>query len=171
MKAKVSVLIGIAATVALLIWAWRDVAFSEVMSTLQDVSIGWIILGLVTFLLSFSIRAYRWGTLLADQPNNGSFHIRHAAVFIGFASNQILPANAGEFVRSGILKKFAGISLSACVGSLFAARLLDAIVAFVFLFAPLLTISNTNSNGGLSGLPPIGLGVFVLHHLVCHQTL
>ena len=161
MKTKVSAFIGIVATVALLIWAWRDVAFSEVLGTLQTVSIGWLILGLITFLLSFSIRALRWGTLLADQPNRGSFHIRHAAVFIGFASNQILPANAGEFVRSGILKKFAGISLSACVGSLFAARLLDAVVAFVFLFTPLLTIS-TDQNGAFGGLPLVGLGLCLL---------
>lgn len=161
MKAKVSAFIGIAVSVALLIWAWRAVSFSEILNVLQDVSIGWLLLGLITFLLSFSIRAYRWGTLLEDQPDKGSFHIRHAAVFIGFASNQILPANAGEFVRSGILKKFAGISLSACVGSLFAARLLDAVVAFIFLFSPLLTISSM-SNGGLNRLPLVGLGLLLL---------
>lgn len=161
MKTKVSAFIGIVATIALLIWAWQDVSFSEVLNSLHEVKIGWLILGLITFLASFTIRAYRWGTLLADQPNKGSFHLRHAAVFIGFASNQILPANAGEFVRSGILKKFAGISLSACVGSLFAARLLDAVVAFIFLFTPLLTISNINNNS-LNRLPLLGLGLILL---------
>ena len=161
MKTKVYAFICIVATVALLIWAWRDVSFSAVFDTLKQIEVGWIFLGLVTFLLSFSIRAYRWGTLLDDQPDKGTFHIRHAAVFIGFASNQILPANAGEVVRSGILKKFAGISLSACVGSLFAARLLDAVVAFIFLFTPLLTLS-TSSNEGLNSLPMVGLGLFLL---------
>ena len=78
MKTKVSAFIGIVATVILLIWSWQDVSFSEVMNTIHDVNVGWLTLGLMTFLLSFSIRAYRWGTLLDDQPNKGSFHIRHA---------------------------------------------------------------------------------------------
>ena len=161
MKTKIYAFICIVITVILLIWAWRDVSFVEVFNTFKRVDLSWIILGLITFLLSFSIRAYRWGTLLEDQPDKGTFHIRHAAVFIGFASNQVLPANAGEFVRSGILKKFAGISLSACVGSLFAARLLDAIVAFIFLFMPLLSIAQT-THSRLNSLPVLGLGLFLL---------
>lgn len=156
---KYYALICVAITSLLLVWAWRDVSFSEVFSILKEVDVKWFVLGLITFLSSFFIRAYRWGTLLEDQPNKGSFYIRLAAVFIGFAANQILPANAGELVRSGVLKRFSGISLSACVGSLFAARLLDAIVAFIFLFAPLIALSQTGTS--LGGLPILGLGLLL----------
>ena len=161
MKNKVQALLSISITSFLLVWSFRRISFDAVLTTLGDLHLSWLLVGLFTFPLSFSIRAWRWGVLLKGQPNPGTFHIRHAAVFIGFAANLILPANAGELVRSGILKKMAGISLSSCLGSLLAARLLDATVAFVFLLLPLFIKVDFNHHFP-SGLPILGLGLILL---------
>ena len=121
----------------------------------------WLGLGLLTFLPAFLIRAHRWGILLGVQRDPGSFHLRSAAVYIGFAGNCVLPANMGELIRVGILHRYAGIPFATGLGSILTARLLDAMVAFLFLLAPLI-VPNPNYSINLSHLPLPLLGGILL---------
>lgn len=131
---------GLALTVALLWWALRGVSPGLVWSAMQSVHFGWLGLGFVSFVASMSLRARRWGTLLAAQRDPGPFRIRQSAVFIGFVANAVLPAQAGELVRVGILQRFTRIPLGAALGSIVAERLLDGIVVLLFLLAPLVMV-------------------------------
>ncbi|MEM7797024.1 MAG: lysylphosphatidylglycerol synthase transmembrane domain-containing protein, partial [Cyanobacteria bacterium P01_C01_bin.118] len=128
--------IGLVLAVALMLWAWRDVNWRHLGQTLQRVHLGWIVLATITFLSAFFVRAHRWGLLLPGIKV--SFGTRITAVFIGFAGNCVLPANAGELVRVGVLKRRAGVPVAIALGSIVSARLLDAAVALLFLVGPLL---------------------------------
>ncbi len=151
----------IALTVALLIWAWRGVSFVDVWHALSGIQYGWLVLGLITFIAAFSVRALRWGILLGTHRHPGSFRLRQAAVFIGFAGNCILPANAGEILRASIMGRFAAIPLGAALGSILTARLLDAAVAFILLLTPLLFLTSAQQTH-LTTLPIAWLGVALI---------
>lgn len=151
----------IAFTVALLIWAWRGVSLGDVWRVLSEIQYGWLVLGVVTFIAAFSVRALRWGVLLGTHRHPGSFRLRQAAVFIGFAGNCILPANAGEILRATIMRRFAAIPLGAALGSILTARLLDAAVAFILLLTPLL-FSTSAQQTHFATLPIVWLGVALI---------
>lgn len=159
-------LLGLIITIAFLAWALRGVSPAVVWQAVQKSQGQWVLLGLITFIGSFSIRARRWGTLLGAHHDPGSFKIRQSAVFIGFAGNAILPAHAGEVIRSLILHRFGGVPLGAALGSIFAERLLDAMVAFLLLLTALLAITQAGNSGGVETLSfaslPVGWITLVL---------
>jgi glycosyltransferase 2 family protein len=131
--------LGGAITIALLTWALRGVSFPAVAVAVRSVQAEWLVLGLATFLASFAVRAWRWGTLLSPHGDPGSFGARQSAIFIGFACNGLLPANAGEIARAAVLRHTARVPLGRALGSVVAERLLDAVVVFLLLLAPLIT--------------------------------
>lgn len=151
-------------TVALLWWALRDVSPRLVVKYLRNSQVSWLCLGLITFLASYLVRAKRWGTLLGINRNPIPFHIRLSAIFIGFASNCILPGRAGELVRAVVIKRFSNISLGTALGSIFTARLLDALVAFILLLISLLVIVQSG-HAELINIPLEGIAFFL--GLVC----
>lgn len=142
-------LLGLIITIVFLVWALRGVSPGVVWQAVQQSQGEWVLLGLITFISSFSIRARRWGTLLGAHHDPGSFKIRQSAVFIGFAGNAILPAHAGEVIRSLILHRFGGVPLGAALGSIFAERLLDAVVAFLLLLIALLSVTQASHLGAV----------------------
>jgi glycosyltransferase 2 family protein len=142
---RLRVLSGLALTVALLAWALRGVSPAPVWSAIQSAHFAWLAAGLISFLASMSVRARRWGTLLAAHRDPGPFRIRQSAVFIGFAANTMLPAHTGEIARAVVLRRFARIPLGAAVGSIVAERFLDVIVVLLFLLTPLVMVEQLGS--------------------------
>ncbi|MBT9317395.1 lysylphosphatidylglycerol synthase transmembrane domain-containing protein [Leptothoe spongobia] len=151
--------IGLFLAVVLMMWAWRDVSWTHLGQTLQQIHLGWIVLATLTFLAAFVIRAHRWGLLLPGIEV--SFGIRVAAVFIGFAGNCVLPANAGELVRVGVLKRRAAVPVAIALGSIVSARLLDAAIALLFLVGPLLWLPQLQVNN--LAIVALGLGVVIIY--------
>ena len=151
-------------TITLLAWALTDVSPSLVAQYLRNSQVSWLCWGLVAFLASYFVRAKRWGTLLGTNRNPISFQIRMSAIFIGFASNCILPGRVGELVRALVLKRFGKIPLGTVLGSIFTARLLDALIAFVLLLISLLVIAQSGHTE-LLNIPLEGIAFFL--GLVC----
>lgn len=158
---RIYAFLSLAGTIVLLVWAFRGVSFVSVWHALEEASHGWLVLGTLTFIASFLVRAHRWGILLSTQPRPVSFKIRRSAVFIGFGANQVLPANAGEIIRASVINRFEKVPLGVVLGSLLAARLLDAVVAFLLLLTPLLSLTSS-SQTGLNVLPVAWLGILLV---------
>ncbi|MDX2240329.1 MAG: lysylphosphatidylglycerol synthase transmembrane domain-containing protein [Leptolyngbyaceae cyanobacterium bins.302] len=146
------IILGAIITLGLLTWALRGVSPIVIWSAIQTVRWEWLALSLLTYLASFVVRAHRWGILLDARHKPGSFKVRLSAIFIGFAGNAILPASAGEMVRVAVLHRFSKFPFGVIIGSIFTERLLDAAIAFLFLFIPLLAGELANP-AGLRTLP------------------
>lgn len=141
-------------TLGLLVWALWGISPGAVSSAVRGARLEWLAVGLIAFLASHSVRAWRWGTLLGIRGYGGGFGIRQSAIFIGFAGNFLLPAKAGEIIRAAVLNRRGGIPFGKALGSIVAERLLDAIVVFLFLLTPLLPGAvNQVGQGGLGVLP------------------
>ena len=109
----------------------RKVNFNEFISVLKGinlVSIGWIVLSILAIMGSFIVRSMLWGKLLNF---NNSVKFRNFKSFrvlmIGFLANNILPAKAGELVRSYLIKKETGLTQSYVLGTIFLERIFDVV--------------------------------------------
>ncbi len=157
----ISLALGTAFTVVLLSWALRGVALETVWETLKQARWEWLFLGWLAYLASYWVRAWRWGTLLSTTGKPGRFWSRLAAIFIGFGANSVLPAYAGELIRAVTLNRLDGVVVEAAVGSIFAERLLDVGVVFLFLLLPL-WVGALPTHASLSGLPLGWIGAVIV---------
>jgi uncharacterized protein (TIRG00374 family) len=158
-RQHVALLISLVVAVGLLAWVLHDVSAAGVWQSLQGLRYPWLGLGLATLLASYAGRAYRWGILLADSANAGSFTLRQGAIYVGYAANQILPGNVGEVLRAAILSRGTELPLATVLGSLVVARFFDAVAALLLLLAPLAVPAFTPQ--AASGLPLLGLGAIL----------
>ncbi|MGH7501305.1 MAG: lysylphosphatidylglycerol synthase transmembrane domain-containing protein [Longimicrobiales bacterium] len=127
-------LAGIALSVVLLYFTFRDVDFREVLREIGQAD-PWLLLGgaaAATFV--FWIRAWRWRSILAPVHRGTSFHSRFAAVNIGFMANNLLPARMGEFARAYAISRLEPVPVVAGLSSLVIERLLDALFLVFMLF-------------------------------------
>ena len=94
---------------ATLVWlAAQRVDLAQVRSALVALRWWpWVPLAVSSYLLGHLVRGYRCSRLLAGQANLGTFAASNV-VIAGYASNNVLPARLGEFVRAGILSARTG---------------------------------------------------------------
>jgi uncharacterized protein (TIRG00374 family) len=135
MSRKLRATIGVLLSLLLLWWALRDVSAAEVARQLASANGPLLTAALVISLSGFYIRAFRWGILLLPLGGKTPFLPRIAAVFIGFAANNVLPARVGEFARAFVLARLTTVRPAAALGTLVVERLLDGIVLVGLLFA------------------------------------
>lgn len=135
MKLNAKAVLGIAVSLLLLWWALRDVSFDEVVHEIRSAD-PVLFFGAVAVATSgLAIRALRWKSLLAPVAAEVPFRPRYAAVSIGFAANNLLPARVGEFARAFSLGRLAGVPIGAVFASLVMERVFDGMAIVGLLFA------------------------------------
>ena len=131
--------IGIALSVALLVYALHDVNFSVVGMTLRKSNIALFVLSAITATLTFPLRARRWRVILDPIAPNLPFGELWRATAIGMMIGNIVPARAGELARAYALsKEEPKVSFAAAFASIAVDRVFDAVVILVMLFAAML---------------------------------
>jgi glycosyltransferase 2 family protein len=133
MKGHGKTVVGIVATVFFLWLTLRSVEWHEVAAHLREAN--WWLLGAATLVstLGMHVRALRWKPLLEPIAPGVAFRPRIAGVAIGFAANNVFPARLGEFARTWVLSRQAGIPLTGAFASLVLERALDGIILLAFL--------------------------------------
>jgi uncharacterized protein (TIRG00374 family) len=106
---------------------WR-VDLGAVRDDLRRADLWWLPLAFVANLASDWFRAIRWREFFrplkrVDVP------FLYATAILGVATNIVLPLRAGEVVRTQVLRKRTGLSVSNIVATLLSEKLMD-IVAF-----------------------------------------
>lgn len=91
--------------------------------------------GLIT-IVAISLRALRWHQVVRRER---AFHFSNTfwATWIGYLGNNILPARAGEFIRSVVLGLSAGVRKSLVLATAFTERIIDAGVLLILAFVML----------------------------------
>ena len=135
MRGRLTVLIGVLVSVALLFYALRDVSAAELLGHLAEADPWLLLAATVVATLTFHLRAIRWRLLLRGANGDLPFGSRYAAVCIGFMANNVLPGRLGEFARAYSVSRIEPVPLSRALASLVVERLLDAIVLMLF-FVP-----------------------------------
>jgi glycosyltransferase 2 family protein len=130
--------VGILISALLIWWVLRGVDLSEVWLEIRHARWGYLLAAVAVATSGFVVRAMRWKLLLHPIRAGTSFRRRFAAVNIGFAANNLLPARVGEFARAWSISRLEPVSTSGALGSLVVERFLDAVAVFSLLAVALL---------------------------------
>ncbi len=115
-------------------WVVTSIDLKEVGSVLSSINYFWGFLAILTTLLGYFLRAYRWS--LFFEQNKLSFWDSYSILITGFFMNNVLPARMGELVRAHLGGKITKQSRSVVLATIFAERLADGfIISLIFIFA------------------------------------
>ena len=131
--------IGIALSVALLVYALHDVNFRVVGGTLRQSNIALFALSAIAATLIFPLRARRWRVILDPIAPNLPFGSLWRATAIGMMIGNIVPARAGELARAYALStEEPTVGFAAAFASIAVDRVFDAVVILFLLFLAML---------------------------------
>src|SRR5437870_9661123 len=122
-------LIGLAISVALLVWVLYKIDLRKVWTYAQHAN-GWLLLlTIVVATVTFPVRAIRWRLILRDADGRPFpwMPLWHATT-IGFMANNLLPARAGEFARAYVASRQLPVRFTTALGSIAVERVFDALV-------------------------------------------
>lgn len=131
-------ILGIAISALLIWWVLRGVELSEVWSEVRNARWGLLLAAVAVATSGFLVRALRWKLLLHPIRAGTTLRHRFAAVNIGFAANNLLPARVGEFARAWAISRLEPVSISGALGSLVVERFLDGVAILALLMVALL---------------------------------
>lgn len=147
--------IGLALTVGLLWWVFRDVPWHEVMDVLRRANVPLAILSVVVATMIFPLRARRWRPILHAVEPNLPFGPLWRATAMGFMANSVLPSRMGELVRAYALTRETPVTFSAAFASLVVDRVFDG---FVVLLLMVLAMLDPAFPAGVSATTYAGTG-------------
>jgi len=131
-RQRVRLLLGALLAVVLLAWFFRGIDWTALGQALRDAR-PLPLVGLVLVTIGvYSVRAWRWGDLLAPLGRVGYLDL-FSATMVGFASGLLVP-RAGELLRPWLVSRRYPIPWSAGVATIILERLVDMITVLV-LFA------------------------------------
>src|SRR3954447_2535784 len=131
--------IGIVLSVVALYFAFRGIAFGNVLENVRHANAFLLFLSVVAATCTFPLRALRWRPILDPVAPNLPFAPLFSATVIGMMINNVVPARAGEFARAYALSRSRPeVSFPAAFASLAVDRLFDMIVMFGLMFLAML---------------------------------
>ena len=134
MRVDWKAVLGIAITVGLLWWLFRNENPAEIWAAVQSADLLLLFAAVVVTTFGFVVRAIRWRWLLEPLHPENSFRPRFAAVAIHFMVNNLAPARLGEFARVFAYSKLEPVSFSGTLATLVVARILDGVTILALLF-------------------------------------
>jgi uncharacterized protein (TIRG00374 family) len=146
--------------------ALRKTDFAELWDVLSGCSVYYLLLACLINLFQLIIRALRWKILLKTIKKT-RFSNRLLAVIIGFASNCVLPARLGEFVRADVLGQREEMSRSSTFATIVVERLADGLTLLLILLTGLMYFNFPEDMISVSAsLKSAGVLLFVSYSLI-----
>ncbi len=125
LKTVFKILLTIGISGACLYFAARRIEFAKITSDLKSLNIGYVLGAALISMVALSIRAVRWHQVVRrERPF--AFSNTFWATAIGYLANNILPARAGEVIRSVILGLSSGVRKSLVLATALTERIIDA---------------------------------------------
>lgn len=124
--------IGIIISLIFLVLIFHNINVNEFINSIRTFNICYAIPAIITYALSYIVRAFRWRQLLSvSKKINFSGVLK--ALYIGYMANSILPARMGELYRAHIIGTEQNIKRSGALGSIVAERIFDGLTLVCLL--------------------------------------
>jgi len=111
----------------------RNQDMSKIWYEFTHAKIGWIILALISGIVSHIVRAVRWNFLIAPLGETPKLSTTFYAQMTGYLANLAVP-RLGEITRCGTLARHSKIPFNALAGTVVAERIFDVICLLVLIF-------------------------------------
>ena len=118
--------------ILLLYFAFRGIAYDELVSTLKRANFWWIGLSLSFAFLSFFSRARRWVLLIEPLGFKPTFKNTYHSLMVGYLSNFALP-RLGEVTRCVTLGKREDIPVDSLIGTVIIERVTDLVMLLMIM--------------------------------------
>lgn len=138
MKNKIKALFGVVLSLVLIYFVFRNSELKIIYDYLKNISPGYIVSGILVFILGYVFKAHRWLLILKPSDKKFNFQNTYPPFFIGFAVNNILPLRLGEVVRGVLFSKNTNSSISFSFSSIFLDRVLDGFTLVILLAGAIL---------------------------------
>jgi uncharacterized protein (TIRG00374 family) len=144
--------LAVSVLLAGLLFAWFlwQAPLSEVAQSLLHARLRLVLATVLVALLTYAIRALRWGLILRPVGKAGTANLLGCTA-AGFATSTVLPARAGEIVRPLLLTARTGLPAAATLASILTERLLDGATVLI-LFAGGVVFARSSLSAGSLGL-------------------
>ena len=120
--------LALSVAAVLLYKALHGVDWTQVWRTVVSARWGYLAAAMCVGTASFSVRALRWRILLnASASRPLSFATVFRANMAGYLGNNVLPARAGEVIRSVLISSQSSLSRAYVLTTAFSERMVDAI--------------------------------------------
>ena len=133
---KLRLWIGLIISAVCLYIAFQGLNFADFWTVVQSVNYWWIIPAVAVYTIAVVIRTWRWQAMLRPIATI-SMRRLWPVVVIGYMGNNVYPARAGEVLRSYVLRRREGISMSASLATVVLERLFDGLIMLLFVFVTL----------------------------------
>ncbi len=118
-------IIAIGLAVVLLVLALRNVDWAAALETARTGRVEYLFAAAAALAVSYFMRALRWRTLLsADRPIPPL--TAYWGIWVGYLGNSVLPARAGELLRSVMIGRKTGINVGFALATTLTERIIDA---------------------------------------------
>ena len=124
--------LGLVISAVFLYIAFREIDFSELWETLTRVRFWWLLPGLAIYFGAVWLRSWRWRYLLKPLKPT-LLRTIFPIIAIGYMGNDVFPLRMGEVLRTVVLKRREGISISASLATIVVERTFDAVVVVGFV--------------------------------------
>lgn len=142
--------LGIAISLFFLYIALRGLHLGDLVDALKQANYWWLLPGVAVYFLAVWVRAWRWHYLLQPIKPITTRRLFPITV-IGYLGNNIFPARAGELLRTVVLKKEQGVSISASLATIIVERIFDGVTMLAFIFVNLSELARLTSSSGFVG--------------------
>ena len=135
-------LVALAISLAFLGVVFWSIDFDEFLSAFAEANYLWLIPAVIVYFLAFTLRAWRWQSLLAHL-GGVTLGRSYFVATIGYAANNVLPLRLGEFVRAYLLRRNPGLDMTASLATIAVERILDGLTLLLWLGIGLLFFAST----------------------------
>ncbi len=125
-------LFALAVSVAFLALVFWSIDFDEFLDAFAEANYLWLIPAVIVYFLAFTLRAWRWQSLLAHL-GGVTLGRSYFVATIGYAANNVLPLRLGEFVRAYLLRRNPGLDMTAGLATIAVERILDGLTLLLWL--------------------------------------
>lgn len=113
--------------------AFHNVNFGDVLEVVSGASIFWIVILIISSLLSHYLRAYRWKIILSSVKSDISMKNLFGSLMVGYAVNCVVP-RLGEVARAVLIGKWENLSRSSMFGAIILERIIDVLFLCLSIF-------------------------------------
>ncbi|MDQ5850866.1 MAG: flippase-like domain-containing protein [Chloroflexota bacterium] len=128
--------LGVAVSALFVYWTATGLEWHAFWGALGQAQYAWLVPAVMVYFGAVWARTWRWHYMLRHM-NAIPLRRLFPVVVIGYMGNNVYPARAGEVIRSYVLKRNEGVSISASLATVALERLFDGLVICTFIFATL----------------------------------
>jgi len=142
--------VGILISVVFLVYGLQGLNLADVWTQVSHANFWWLVPGVGVYFLAVWGRTWRWHYLLRPLKPISTRQM-FPIVTIGYMGNNIYPARAGEVLRAYVLRREAGVPVSASLATIVIERIFDGVVMLMFIFFNLGALARLTGGSGLAG--------------------